>query len=65
VVLDTGRDSNNAGYTAAKAADLVLVPCRAGGFDFLALGRTLAGRALLENLSSNYAGLWTLGQFGR
>jgi len=41
VVLDTGRDSNNAGYTAAKAADLVLVPCRAGGFDFLALGRTL------------------------
>lgn len=41
VVLDTGRDSNNAGYTAAKAADLVLIPCRAGGFDFLALGRTL------------------------
>jgi chromosome partitioning protein len=41
VILDTGRDSNNAGYTAAKAADLVLVPCRAGGFDFLALGRTL------------------------
>ena len=40
-VLDTGRDSNNAGYTAAKAADLVLIPCRAGGFDFLALGRTL------------------------
>ena len=41
VILDTGRDSNNAGYTAAKAADAVLVPCRAGGFDFLALGRTL------------------------
>lgn len=40
-VLDTGRDSNNAGYTAAKAADVVLIPCRAGGFDFLALGRTL------------------------
>jgi chromosome partitioning protein len=41
VVLDTGRDSNNAGYTAAKAADLILIPCRAGGFDFLALSRTL------------------------
>ncbi|WP_226019371.1 ParA family protein [Novosphingobium sp. FKTRR1] len=41
VVLDTGRDANNAGYTAAKAADLILIPCRAGGFDFLALGRTL------------------------
>jgi chromosome partitioning protein len=41
VILDTGRDSNNAGYTAAKAADMILVPCRAGGFDFLALDRTL------------------------
>jgi len=41
VVLDTGRDANNAGYTAAKAADLILIPLRAGGFDFLALGRTL------------------------
>jgi len=41
VILDTGRDSNNAGYTAAQAADLVLVPCRASGFDFLALARTL------------------------
>lgn len=41
VVLDTGRDSNNAGYTAAKAADAVLIPCRASGFDLLALDRTL------------------------
>ena len=41
VILDTGRDANNAGYTAAKAADIILIPCRAGGFDFLALGRTL------------------------
>jgi chromosome partitioning protein len=41
VILDTGRDSNNAGYTAAKAADAVLIPLRAGGFDFLALARTL------------------------
>jgi chromosome partitioning protein len=41
VVIDTGRDSNNAGYTAAKAADIILIPCRAGGFDFRALGRTL------------------------
>lgn len=41
VVLDTGRDANNAGYTAAKVADIILIPCRAGGFDFLALGRTL------------------------
>jgi chromosome partitioning protein len=41
VILDTGRDANNAGYTAAKAADLILIPCRTGGFDLLALGRTL------------------------
>jgi len=41
VILDTGRDSNNAGYTAAKAADMLLIPCRVGGFDFLALDRTL------------------------
>src|SRR5579872_116793 len=41
VILDTGRDSNNAGYTAAKAADLIVIPCRVGGFDFLALNRTL------------------------
>ncbi len=41
VVLDTGRDANNAGYTAAKAADLILIPLRSGGFDFLALTRTL------------------------
>lgn len=41
VVIDTGRDSNNAGYTAAQNADLALVPCRAGGFDFQALNRTL------------------------
>jgi chromosome partitioning protein len=41
VVIDTGRDSNNAGYTAALAADLILIPCRPGGFDFRALGRTL------------------------
>src|SRR3954451_2002590 len=40
VIVDTGRDSNNAGYTAAQAADLVLIPCRPGGFDFRALGRT-------------------------
>jgi len=46
VVLDTGRDSNNAVYTAAKAADLVLVPCRAGGFDFLALGRSKAAQEI-------------------
>jgi chromosome partitioning protein len=41
VVIDTGRDANNAGYTAAKAADMILIPLRPGGFDFLALGRTL------------------------
>ncbi len=41
VVIDTGRDSNNAGYTAAQAADFALIPCRAGGFDFQALTRTL------------------------
>ena len=41
VIIDTGRDSNNAGYTAAQAADLVLIPCRGGGFDFRALSRTL------------------------
>ena len=41
VVLDTGRDANNAGYIAAKAADMILIPLRPGGFDLLALGRTL------------------------
>jgi chromosome partitioning protein len=41
VIIDTGRDSNNAGYTAAQKADLVLIPFRAGGFDFQALDRTL------------------------
>jgi len=41
VVIDTGRDSNNAGYTAAQAADLLLLPCRVGRFDIRALGRTL------------------------
>lgn len=41
VILDTGRDSHNAGYTAAQAADLILIPCRPGGFDFRALDRTL------------------------
>jgi chromosome partitioning protein len=41
VVLDTGRDANNAGYTAARAADMILIPLRPGGFDLLALARTL------------------------
>jgi len=41
VIIDTGRDSNNAGYTAARAADFVLIPCKGGGFDFRALARTL------------------------
>jgi chromosome partitioning protein len=41
VLIDTGRDSNNAGYTASQAADLVLIPCRVGGFDIRALSRTL------------------------
>lgn len=41
VLIDTGRDSHNAGYTAAQAADLALIPCRGGGFDFRALTRTL------------------------
>jgi chromosome partitioning protein len=39
-LVDTGRDSNNAGYTAAQAADLILIPCQPGGFDFRALTRT-------------------------
>lgn len=34
VVIDTGRDSNNAGYMAAQAADFALIPCRAGGSIF-------------------------------
>ncbi len=41
VILDTGRDANNAGYTAAKTADIILIPLRPGGFDLLALARTL------------------------
>jgi chromosome partitioning protein len=39
-VIDTGRDSNNAGYIAAQASDLILIPCQPGGFDFRALART-------------------------
>jgi chromosome partitioning protein len=41
VLIDTPREANNAGYIAAKAADLVLIPFRRGGFDFRALKRTL------------------------
>lgn len=41
IIIDTGRDSNNAGYTAARAADFTLIPCKGGGFDFRALARTL------------------------
>jgi chromosome partitioning protein len=41
VLIDTGRDSNNAGYIAAQAADLILIPLQGGGFDFQALARTL------------------------
>ena len=41
VVIDTGRDSNNAGYTAARAADLSIIPMQIGGFDYQALDRTL------------------------
>jgi chromosome partitioning protein len=41
VVIDTPRDANNISYTAAKAADLILIPLQPGGFDFLALRRTL------------------------
>lgn len=41
VVIDTGRDSNNAGYIAAEKADLALVPIKPGGFDYQALERTL------------------------
>ena len=40
-IIDTGRDSHNAGYTAAQAAHLILIPCQPGGFDFRALARTL------------------------
>ncbi|MHB1304546.1 MAG: nucleotide-binding protein [Acidiphilium sp.] len=39
-IIDTGRDSNNAGYTAAQAADLILIPLQPGGFDYRALTRT-------------------------
>lgn len=41
VVLDCGRDSHNAGYLAAMAADFALIPMRTSGFDFQALNRTL------------------------
>lgn len=40
VIIDTGRDSNNAGYIAAQAADLILIPLQPGGFDYRALTRT-------------------------
>jgi chromosome partitioning protein len=41
VLIDTPRESGNAGYVAAKAADFVLVPFKRGGHDFRALDRTL------------------------
>jgi chromosome partitioning protein len=41
VLIDTPRESGNAGYIAAKAADLVLVPFKRGGHDLRALDRTL------------------------
>jgi chromosome partitioning protein len=41
VLIDTPREANNAGYIAAKAADLILIPFKRGGFDFRALKRTL------------------------
>jgi len=41
VLIDTPREAGNAGYVAAKAADLVLVPFKRGGHDFRALERTL------------------------
>jgi chromosome partitioning protein len=41
VLIDTPREANNAAYTAATEADLVLVPFKRGGFDFRALHRTL------------------------
>jgi chromosome partitioning protein len=41
VLIDTPRESGNAGYVAAENADLVLVPYKRGGHDFRALDRTL------------------------
>jgi len=41
VIIDTPREANNAGYIAAINSDLILIPFRRGGFDFLALKRTL------------------------
>jgi chromosome partitioning protein len=41
VLIDTPRESGNAGYVAAENADLVLVPYKRGGHDLRALDRTL------------------------
>jgi chromosome partitioning protein len=41
VIVDTPREANNAAYTAAQCADLVLIPLQPGGFDYRALTRTL------------------------
>jgi chromosome partitioning protein len=41
VIIDTGRDSNDTAYAAARAADLIVVPCQPGGFDVTALERTV------------------------
>jgi len=41
VIIDTPREANNAGYTAAQCADFVLIPLQPGGFDYRALTRTL------------------------
>jgi chromosome partitioning protein len=41
VIIDTPREGNNAAYSAAQCADVVLVPMQPGGFDYRALSRTL------------------------
>lgn len=41
IVIDCPREGNNAAFTAAQAADLVLIPLQPGGFDYRALTRTL------------------------
>jgi chromosome partitioning protein len=41
VVIDTGRDNNNAAYAAAEVADICVIPIQPGGFDVRALKLTL------------------------
>lgn len=48
VLIDTAPNADSASLTAARAADLILIPCRPAAFDLNAIGTTL-GLATVAN----------------